>query len=462
MFQAVGLGTALIVLIIVFFVLLFLTFRHPAPGVGRLLSFLLLLGVTAMLAYLFWTEVLKKDPDPYKQAIANRVVDDKFIDLTQVVPGLETIKGIHRIDTDQDEERLPEEWVVFYRYDVATAEAWAPGGPYGAAIYDTDRCRPPAILSYELAPRSYDYLGQDAAEILSVENLIQYRDPKSVPLDGPASAGLDRPEVIIAGYSYKAMTDLNIFRKVGIDPTCAEIQAWRRNHPGQPFPYAHWLSYENVGSFRANYHLSLDLDTGVVQVWDRAGFERSQFTIRKQFDPQANGTYYLDPAAQSLHPVEQSLDFGPGRPDDVAQVYYPEKAVLAFYLNLGKDKTKLEQAKSYLSDDAQRNYDIKQNPFGLTTVAESPAKARDKLDRVLIYEIRYEPDIEAEQLRKDRRVTATVVGVSDKGVVDSSHPCSVTWTIVGVADDRALPYGCLWKLDWYESTCPATAPKGGG
>jgi hypothetical protein len=461
MMQTLGLGTVLIVLIVVFFILLYLTFRPPAPKPGRLVSFLLLLGVTAALGYLFWTKVLGNDPNPYKQALANRLVENKFIDLTQVVPGLRTIDSIHRVDTDHDEEAIPEEWLVVYRYDVATVEAWAPGGPYGAAIYDTDSCRPPAILSYELAPRDYDYLGQDWAGILGVRNLIRYKDPRSVPLDKPASAGLDRPEVIIAGYSRGVMTDLNIFRKVGIDPTCAEIQAWRRNHPGQPFPYAQWLSYENVGSFRANYRVKLDLDTGVVQVWDRAGFERSQFTVRTQFEPQANGTYYQDPVAQTLHPVEQSLDFGPGRPDDVAQVYYPEKAVLAFYLSLGKDKARLDQAKSLLSDEAQKIYDIRQNPFGLTTAADSPARARDKLDRVLVYEIRYEPDIEAEQLRKDRQVTATVVGVNDKGVVDSSRPCFVTWTIIGIPDDRALPYGCVWKLDWYESTCPETPPKSG-
>jgi len=29
----------------------------------------------------------------------------------------------------------------------------------------------------------------------------------------------------------------------------------------------------------------------------------------------------------------------------------------------------------------------------------------------------------------------------------------VTWRVIGVPNDRALPYGCEWRLDSYESTC---------
>jgi hypothetical protein len=158
--------------------------------------------------------------------------------------------------------------------------------------------------------------------------------------------------------------------------------------------------------------------------------------------------------------VEYSLTFGPGKPDEVSQVYYPEKAVLAFYLNLGKDKDKLKEAKSYLSVDAQDIYDINENPFGLSMDPNSPAKAREKLDRVLVWEIRYEPDYEAEHLHQKRQVTVVVTGVNEQGQIDYDHRCEVTWTVIGVDRPGAEPYDCEWKLDWYYSNCEGVVPKG--
>jgi len=145
--------------------------------------------------------------------MANFLTKDRMIDLTQIVPGLYSLDYIHRIDTDGEEEAEKREWLAFYRYDVTTKQnqdnTWVEG-PFGAAIYDVNRCRPPAIPSYELAPISYDYLGQDGANV-AVENVIVYKDP---PPNGP-----DRPEVLITGFTRGVVTDLNLFRKVGAEPT---------------------------------------------------------------------------------------------------------------------------------------------------------------------------------------------------------------------------------------------------
>ncbi len=448
----------LVILVAIWFLFLVLTFRFPgAPRISRLLLFLMWLGVSAVLAYTFAIEVLDWNPNTAKVSIANHLTDDKMIDLQQIAPGVYDLDYIHRVDTDwapegenEKDELAAQEWLVFYQYDVVGASSENPKGPFGAAIYDPSRCRPPAIDSYELVPRSYDYLGQNWASIHSVDNIIPYQDP--------LSHGLDRPEVLISGLTRGLMTDLNIFRKAGIDPSCLERQEWQRLNPDQCFAEPYQVHYENIGSFRGNHRVRIKGST--VTVWDRGPFERSQLTIEKQYRPNKNnGTYWTDETFNTdrpvlMDPVEESVTFGQGQPDDIPEVYYPEKAVLAFYLNLGKDAKNLERARSYLSPSAQQIYDIKRDPFGLSTDPANPARARQKLARVLVYEIRYQPDIRAEQLHEDQDVTVTVLGVNEKGQYDKGFVCQVTWTVVAVENPQALPYGCEWGLESFWTTCP--------
>jgi len=251
------------------------------------------------------------------------------------------------------------------------------------------------------------------------------------------------------------VTDLNIFRKAGVKQN--QCLPWRKD---SSYPTALQLTspfnYQNVGSFRGSYKVELsdsegDLDT--VTVWDSGGFERSQLTVRKQYRPGPNGSYFRPEGQDLWAPVEYSLDFGPGQPDLVTQVYYPEKAVLAFYLNLTKDQNQLDEAEGYLSPRAQQEYDMRTDPFGLSTDAASVAQARSDLARVLVWEIRYEPDVEAEQQHEERWVGVTVVGVNKDGFVDYAHPCQVTWRVLGISNPQAQPFGCEWRLDTYESSC---------
>ncbi len=181
--------------------------------------------------------------------------------------------------------------------------------------------------------------------------------------------------------------------------------------------------------------------------------------VYRHYRPE-NGYYFQSGTEILLEPVEYTVDFGPGRPDEVTQVYYPEKSVLAFYKNLGKDEDKLAEAQAWLSPGAQQAYDIETNTFGLSAAPESVAMAREELARVLVWEIRYDPDVEAEQLHMDRQVTVIVVGVSEQGYIDYEHPCEVTWTVIGQPRSGALPYNCEWRLDSYESTCPPPGEMG--
>jgi hypothetical protein len=79
---------------------------------------------------------------------------------------------------------------------------------------------------------------------------------------------------------------------------------------------------------------------------------------------------------------------------------------------------------------------------------------------VLVWEIGYVPDAAAESLYLDRQVTVTVVGVDEKGDIDYAHPCQVTWSVKGVPNEKALPSGYEWRLDWYESSCSSSTPVG--
>lgn len=449
---------ALLVLVIIWFVLFVLTFRSPdAPRVGRLVLFILWLAIGAALLFSFLVRVTDYNPNPAKLRIAHYLTDNKLVDLSEIAPGVFDLDYILRIDTDWEdanaganEETAGKEWLVFYKYDVVGTDTENPEGPFGAAIYDHDQCRPPALLSYELVPVNYEYLGEDKVSA-KVENIIPWFDPVSVR----DSELLDRPEVIVAGATRGAVTDLNIFRKVGVELNCLQRQQWQEAHPGEAFPNP--IRYENIGSFRGNY--LIERDGATITVVDRAGLERSQLTVRKQYRPE-NGSYYQPGAQALLDPVEYSLSFGPGEPDDVPQVYYPEKAVLAFYEALGKDKDSLKRAETYLSDGAQTEYHMESDPFGLSTDPSSVARARGKLARVLVWEIGYIPDVDAERQHEDRMVTVTVAGVNDKGNVDYAHPCEVIWTVIGVPNDKALPYGCEWRLDWYQSTCQESKEQG--
>ena len=101
--------TALVlaVLILVWIVLLFLTFRHPgAPRVTRLLFFQLLLVVTLLLGYNFLVFVYDVNFNPLRIDLARRLTKNNMIYLGDLVPGLYDLDYIHRVDTDGESEEM--------------------------------------------------------------------------------------------------------------------------------------------------------------------------------------------------------------------------------------------------------------------------------------------------------------------------------------------------------------------
>jgi len=310
------------------------------------------------------------DVDPAKVQIAKWLTKDRMIDLQEVAPGIQTIRHISRIDADGDKFR---EWVVFYSYD----EVSKGRGPYGAAVYDVDRCRPPAIVSYELRPYDYDYVAENI-------DIRWAAGPQMMDINSDS-----RLELVIH-YG----NDLSVFRWFDRTANCTA-------------PGPDQQGYELLGTFRGTGGVN-PVAAGRVQVLDRGFFDRSQIAVRRVYTPDSNGSY-LQPGDGLRPPVETSLAFTFGPPVTITDLYYPEKAVLAFYLNLGHND---KAAQSYLSEPAKSRYNIKTDTFGLYSAADGVARARDKLTRVLVWEIRYNPNITDERLHKTQQVTVLVVAVN--------------------------------------------------
>ena len=107
--------------------------------------------------------------------------------------------------------------------------------------------------------------------------------------------------------------------------------------------------YDLLGTFRGTGGVN-PTGGGRVQVLDRGFFDRSQIAIRRVYTPDATGSY-LQPGDGLYPPKETSLAFTFGQPITITDLYYPEKAVLAFYLNLGQND---KAAQGYLSDMAKK------------------------------------------------------------------------------------------------------------
>ncbi len=441
----------ILILAVAFLVLFYLIFRAPgAPRLDRLIFFLLWLAVGAILAYQLAVRVLGYDPDPDRLRIARWLTEDKMVDFTQIVPGLpENLDLIKRIDVDQVEEDQEEEWFVLYRYDEVVRGEQVVAGPFGAAIYDVDTCRPPAIPRYELATEDYDYLSLDLPQIsdepntgdVIVSNIIQHQEQYG-PECLRQGVGPDRLELIVFGRTNGVRTDLNIFRKTGQELTCVERRRWQDAYPNSGVPCP--LTYENIGSWRANYDVALDGQT--VITYDRAPFERSVLVVKRTYEPDPNTGSYFKPTKEAADPkvlrdpVEVGIVFGPGAPEDTQQVYYPEKTVLAFFLQLGTD---VDEAMDNVCDGSPTRYDPAN--FGLTL----PER---QLERVTVCEIRYNPDIISERNHLPQAVGVRVVEVPVGGSGNCNDGRLLTCTVQAEEDPRALPYGCQWCL----SGCVAT------
>jgi hypothetical protein len=258
--------------------------------------------------------------------------------------------------------------------------------------------------------------------------------------------------VIVSGISRGVVTDLNIFRKVGWDENCEPRRAISVTntfpHPDTlPMPRQVVVSpfvYENIGSFRGTYRVDWNPDSGRVTVRDSAGFERSQIVVYRTYTPK-NGSYFQPytlpevepgPSRILVEPDEVGLTFGPAKPDEIRQVYYPEKTVLAFFLDLGPDP---DSAMGYLCESKGRSR-YRPEDFGLTLPLS-------QLEKVIVCELGYNPDVLGEQNHNDQFVDAKVVEVAKSGGTnDCAQAHKVRCQVIASPNPAARPYGCEWCI----------------
>lgn len=272
------------------------------------------------------------------QRLPERYQNQEVVDFRRLPGGRESVAAVQRLDTDSDGWQ---EWVVSYRYDIG-----AYNSPISCVIYDLEGTSPFVIYPYPLRAPNTDYLGEGRVTI-TVEDVL------SEPLEQA------RPEVVV--------TDgrtLSIFR------------VSERSQAPSSAPIAFSNPYRCAGFFKAN--LKTERIGTEVSVWDRAGSERSQFALKRVYRP-AEGSYFRSDSGTLLPPVEASIEFAYGMPQDILDTPYPEKLVLAFYKDLvGKD------VKQYLSDHGLKLWAAGRLDYG------SPWP-KEKLQKVWVQEISYVP-----------------------------------------------------------------------
>lgn len=334
--------------------------------------------------------------------------EEEVVDFHKIVTGpLQVLEkdGVLRLDTDGDGRK---EWVVFYRYDLGPGRS-----PIGGAVYDVDTCRPPGITPYELRPIDYDYLGEVS---IRAEMRDLWPDDEHI-------------ELLIWGSGGGTLQELSIFRWFDNAEECREPQ------PGQ-------RGYETLGSWRGSGGIKLNGTRVIVK--DRDGFERSQLAIKRIYEPDAARKTYRQPDGKLMEPVECSIDFTHGQLITPTQSYYPEKAVLSFYLLLGQDRNNLRKAQSLIfCENGTCNYTVGKDSFGI------PLPPR-QIKRVVVKEIAYKPDVEAERLHRTREVDVTLAWVKAGEQKEGPGRVRVRWWVRASPKKGALPYDCEWKLERYQ------------
>jgi hypothetical protein len=250
----------------------------------------------------------RQDPLPLVRELAYRQSLGQLVSFEHIIPpNLENnlaVSDINRIDTDGDGFS---EWVVFYQFDLQNTL-----NPVLGVVYDNDRGNPPVLFPYNLRPPNRDYLSE-GKPTLSMQDVTTDKN-------GPNDT--DVKEILVQG-----ARELSIFR-------------FQENSAQWDFPRDSPPRYQPIGFFRGSGGVSFDKNSKQVTVLDRNGFERNQLVSRSVYGLNSEtNTYweqFYDLAAldrKLAKPLLQTIDFLGDAPDDIYEITYPEKIVLAFYVS---------------------------------------------------------------------------------------------------------------------------------
>ncbi len=309
---------------------------------------------------------------------------DNKLDFSKILPETKRSQAVQLLDADDDGK---EEWIVFYKFDLVEGATGREFSPIGAAVYNDDHGDPPVVFPYELHPPDRIYLGERNC-IAEMRDLI------------PTNEG---QELLVRCFAEEdLMVYLSVFHWYDRDREDLS------KNPGEGRQ-----DYECLGFFHGSGGITLAESKVIVKERTQ---ERSQLSI-KNIHVIRDGSYFQPGGRELWPPVETSVEFAFGVPEDVAQSPYPEKVVLAFYLALGQNNP---LAQTYLSEVSGLKDKVGADSFGT-------AASGNQIQKVLVKRIIYTPDKEKEERHEPVRVTVSVASVTSDG---EDPPRDVTWEVV--------------------------------
>jgi hypothetical protein len=216
---------------------------------------------------------------------------EKRLDFTKILPETKRPEEVQLLDADGDNKN---EWIVFYKFDLVEGLTGREFSPIGAAVYNDDHGDPPVVFPYELHPPDRVYLGEKHCEA-EIRDLITTNE------------GL---ELLVGCYAEEdLMVDLSVFHWYDQDRDDLSKN-----------PSEERQGYECLGFFQGSGGVTLDGSRVVVR--ERTE-ERSQLSIKNIYDVREH-SYFQAGGRELCPPVEESVEFTFGVPEDVAQSPYPE------------------------------------------------------------------------------------------------------------------------------------------
>lgn len=324
---------------------------------------------------------------------------DRKLDFTKILPETKRSQKVQRLDADDDGK---DEWVVFYKFDLVEGATGRQFSPISAAVYNDDHGDPPVIFPYELHPPGRRYLGEQNCEA----------EPKDLITTN------EGPELLVSCFAEEDLVvDLSVFHWYDYDKDDLLKK-----------PSGERQGYECLGFFHGSGGITLDGSKVIVKERIEG---RSQLSEKKVYQVR-DDSYFQPEKGEPWPPVETSVEFAFGVPEDVTQSPYPEKVVLAFYQALGQDNL---LAQNYLSERGGLKAKVGTDSFGT-------AARGDEIQKVLVKDIIYTPEPEREKRHDPVTISVSVASVTSAGVDEAQDK---TWQVIWESPREGGAEGG-WKL----------------
>lgn len=373
--------------------------QYLLGAVTAVIGLVLVLGFAGFIII----ELFEIDPEPTILTTARILSGGRLVDFQEAFnygadPSTRVCE-VQRTNTDDDPF---EEWVVYYQVDsVENDNLLAPcpdRSPRLVSIYDNDRGDPPIIYPYKLLLPDRDYLG---AQGVSLEKYEIVPNVTSGQSNDPV------PELFFFGENGGVRNQLAVFRYA------QNSRPWE--NPTDRFP-----RYELIGFFTGNGGVEFQYNRAnrgesKVVVRDYGGdLARSQMVVENVYTLQANGTFFSSPpqaasaSAPTLGaPVQSTVNFAFGTPQDLLNTEYPEKIVLALLQSLddtaADEATRPWQIEDLLAPDSEIAAQYRSGGLLPYLGLESGTT----IERISVTALRYYPRVEELAAQQDAQLTNT-------------------------------------------------------